>query len=101
MVLKRILLDSADAEGEEDVEEYSLFGEMNRNDFNPDDKGTVIEISSTWFYAIVGIIITLLILNILFLCYTSSKNCCKSNKAKYTKVAMVASSDDDIEAKAN
>lgn len=57
-----------------------------------------IEISQTMLYGIFSFISLLLIINIFCLCYF---NCCTANKNgnvknKYSKVQMIASSDDEV-----
>ena len=89
---------------EEDAEQAKFvqirtdnFGDSNNNNNN----GTIIiELSSTWFYGIIGIIVGLIILNISCLCYMSTTNINK-NKNKYSKVDTIAFSEEDVEDQGN
>ena len=91
--------DDDDVEGEEDVEEYSSL--ITDNDLKKFNNGNnnhtmAIEMSSKWFYVIIGVFISSLILNLGCLCYVSEKKgCCGSNRNKYSKA--FASSSDDME----
>lgn len=87
----------AECEGEsqciEDVNEEFCFGRCVANS----TPFATIQISETMLYGIGGLIALLLVLNIACLCYY---NCCSNangKRSKYSKVEMIASSDDDME----
>ena len=86
------------------IVEQAKFVQIRTDNFgnnNNNNNGTIIiELSSTWFYGIIGIIVGSIILNISCLCYISTTNINKKTN-KYSKSDTIAFSEEDVEDKVN